>query len=589
MKNILKITLGLLAGLFIMVGCDDKDNAASVSFSIDKEDVLFSPEGGKESFNIEAAGEWSISVNVPWVSVTPANGVGSTICELKVDSSLVNGERETDVIIGSGVDEKLLHVLQSGFEKMILPRKEEVEIDWTAEYDKRFFEVVVATNVDFNVEFRLPGEEEATTPDWVEVEKYDVALDFGARPRNVKLHFDWKLNAESVARELEIHLLPTDGETLNKPAVINLTQKPSVKIEDNRSGDSIALLTIYELFNCMTENWDTSERMDNWEGIALWEAGDEGLPCAEAIGRVRTASYAFLRTKEEEGLPKQIKHLKYLENLTIMSNVNTMLLSMNLGTDICELQYLKNLDIFAYGLVSLPDEFKNLKKLEVLSLSANNFNDIPSVLTPENFPNLKVLQLVGERRWTLKDLSTKGTYDNGIGLNFLSTTDEPNRLRDLFLWEGLEELRLQNCYIEGELPDFKVGEENVKSYADLKDITDAKERKLYESVIAMGDTLQWLSDNNMPVILPNMKLLAINLNFFTGKVPDWLLYHPRLIDFIPELLIFNQQEEGKNSNGDPVGFSNAPTNFDYYYGLEKGAFPKMNAKYDLKDVIEDEE
>ena len=585
MKNILKITLGLLAGLFIMVGCDDKDNAASVSFSIDKEDVLFSPEGGKESFNIEAAGEWSISVNVPWVSVTPANGVGSTTCELKVDSSLVNGERETDVIIGSGVDEKLLHVLQSGFEKMILPRKEEVEIDWTAEYDKRFFEVVVATNVDFNVEFRLPGEEEATTPDWVEVEKYDVALDFGARPRNVKLHFDWKLNAESVARELEIHLLPTDGEALNKPAVINLTQKPSVKIEDNRSGDSIALLTIYELFNCMTENWDTSERMDNWEGIALWEAGDEGLPCAEAIGRVRTASYAFLRT----GLPKQIKHLKYLENLTIMSNVNTMLLSMNLGTDICELQYLKNLDIFAYGLVSLPDEFKNLKKLEVLSLSANNFNDIPAVLTPENFPNLKVLQLVGERRWTLKDLSTKGTYDNGIGLNFLSTTDEPNRLRDLFLWEGLEELRLQNCYIEGELPDFKVGEENVKSYADLKDITDAKERKLYESVIAMGDTLQWLSDNNMPVILPNMKLLAINLNFFTGKVPDWLLYHPRLIDFIPELLIFNQQEEGKNSNGDPVGFSNAPTNFDYYYGLEKGAFPKMNAKYDLKDVIEDEE
>lgn len=587
MKNILKITLGLLAGLFVMVGCDDKDNAASVAFSVDKEDVLFSAEGGKESFNIEAAGEWSLSVNVPWVSVTPANGVGSATCEVKVDSSLVNDVRETDIIIASGIEDKFLHVLQAGFEKMILPREKEIEIDWTAEYGKRFFELVVATNVEFDVEFRLPGEEKAVTPDWVEVQKYDVTLEYGARPRNVKLRFDWMLNAESVVREVEIHFVPRNGETIGKPAVVKLTQKASVKIEDNRSGDSIALLTIYDLFNCMTENWDTSERMDNWEGVALWEANDKDLPHPEAVGRVRTASYAFLRTKES--LPKQIRHLKYLENLTIMSNVNTMLLSIDLGPEICELVHLKNLDIFAYGLVSLPEEFKNLQKLEVLSLSANNFNDIPAVLTPENLPNLKVLQLVGERRWTLKDLTKKGSYDDGIGLNILSTTDETNRLRDLFLWEGLEELRLQNCYIEGELPDFKVGEEGVKSYAELKNIANAGERKPYESVIAMGDTLQWLVDNDMPVILPNMKMLAINLNFFTGKLPDWLLYHPRLIDFIPELLIFNQQEGGLNSNGDKVGFDNAPANFDYYYGLENGAFPKMNAKYDLKDVIEDEE
>lgn len=587
MKNILKITLGLLAGLFIMVGCDDKDDAASVKFSVDKEDVLFSAEGGKESFNIEAAGEWSLAVNVPWVSITPANGVGSAMCELKVDSSLVNDVRETDIIITSGVEDKFLHVMQAGFEKMILPREKEIEIDWTDEYDKRFFELLVATNVEFDVEFRLPGEETPVTPDWVEVQKYDVTLEYGARPRNVELRFDWLLNAESVARELEIHFLPRNGETIGEPAVVKLTQKASVKIEDNRSGDSIALLTIYDLFNSMAGSWDTSERMDNWEGITLWEANDKDLPCPEAVGRVRTASYAFLRTKES--LPKQIRHLKYLEELTIMSNVNTMLLSIDLGPEICELQYLKYLDIFAYGLVSLPDELKNLKNLEFLSLSANNFNDIPAVLTPENFPNLKVLQLVGERRWTLKDLAKKGSYDDGIGLNILSTTDEPSRLRDLFLWEGLEELRLQNCYLEGELPDFKVGEEGVKSYASLNDITDKKEKAVYESVIAMGDTLQWLKDNDMPVILPNMKMLAINLNFFTGKLPDWLLYHPRLIDFIPELLIFNQQEGGLNSNGDKVGFDNAPTNFEYYYGLENGAFPKMNAKYDLKDVMEDEE
>ena len=82
-----------------------------------------------------------------------------------------------------------------------------------------------------------------------------------------------------------------------------------------------------------------------------------------------------------------------------------------------------------------------------------------------------------------------------------------------------------------------------------------------------------------------MKLLAINLNFFTGDLPDWLLYHPKLMEWFPELLIYNQQERGYDSEGNVVKFDNYPTDYEYYYK----AFPKMRGKYEIKDEIEDEE
>lgn len=213
--------------------------------------------------------------------------------------------------------------------------------------------------------------------------------------------------------------------------------------------------------------------------------------------------------------------MKYLESLSIMSNVNTMLLSIDLGPEICDLKYLKKLEIFSYGLTSLPAEFVNLKSLEELDISANNFTEIPAVLTKENFPNLKVLRMVGSRRWTTSDLRKKDNYDNGLGLHFRSYVTDDNQLRQLMLWDNLEELRLSNCYIEGQLPDFTVGSEGVEAYSQAD--VDA----------FGGDTIQWLADNSIPKILPNMKLLSLNLNFFTGDLPKWLLYHPLLLEWFP--------------------------------------------------------
>lgn len=564
MKNIFKITLGLLACLVVTVGCDDNDDAASKVFSLDKEDITVAAGGGTETLVVKADGMWSVSVADSWVTVSPANGVGNTACEVKIDSSLVNDMRSADIRFITDNEEKLVSVHQFGFDKTISLSESEIEIESFGEYGKRYFETTVTTNVEFKVDFEYLSPEE----DWVSIEKTDVELNFGARPRKTLLRFDWKMNGESEERIVNIHFTPVNSEdVLKEPAVITLRQKPAVKIEDNRSGDSIALITINELTNCWSDAWDTSDRMENWDGIILWEENDENLPCEAAIGRVRSASYSFLDTKET--LPKQIKHLKYLESFYIMSNTNTMLLSIELCPEICELEYLKHLSIFSYGLSSLPAEFEKLgDTLESLDLSGNNFAQIPPMLTPEKFRKLKSINLVNNRRWTLLDLTKKDSYDDGIGLNFISSEREDNQLRQLFLWENLEELRLSYCYLEGQLPDFTVGEEGVQAY------TQADVDKFG------SDTIQWLADNNMPKILPNMKSFSLNLNFFTGKVPDWLRYHPYLMEWIPESLIFMQYENAYDSEGNKVGFENAPANYEYYY--EK--FPKMRGKYVIEEL-----
>ena len=310
--------------------------------------------------------------------------------------------------------------------------------------------------------------------------------------------------------------------------------------------------------------------MQYWPNITLWEATDEEIISGEvpqaAIGRVRSADIMMCYTKES--IPQEIRYLKYIETLNIYSNVNTMLLSIELGSEGCELEYLKHLHIGAFGLVSLPDEFVKLgDKLESLDLSSNNFEDIPAILTKENFPKLKRLYFIDCRRWTVTNLGNKDTHEDGIGLHF--NANENDALKRLLLWDTLEELRLSNNYIEGQIPDFIVGQDGVEAWSQA-------------DVEAWGgDTIKNLV--GMPKIMPNMKRLTLNLNFFTGKLPEWVLYHPHLLDWFPESLIYMQKENGIDSEGKLVKFDNEPTDYEYYYNF----FPGYREKYEIKEEFED--
>lgn len=561
-NRLYKIALGLLISL-PFVACNEEEEKGA-GFSLDKSEITFAPEGGTDVVLVEGDCDWTVSVSEPWVSVSPASGVGAMACNVTVDSSLINGIRTANIRFVPSSEKALnVSVKQMGYEKVILPESDEIRIESSAKLDERFFETSVTTNVNFGVEIDFLGSDE----EWLSAKSADAELDMGARPRTAKLRFDWKMNTFPVERVAEIKLIPVgEGVDTVEPATISVYQKPAMKIEDNRAGDSIAIVVMYERMNCWSDAWDTGENMQYWEGVDLWEADDKDLPAPEAVGRVRAVQYFLINTKES--IPAEIRHLKYLESLSISSNVNTMLLDIELGKEICGLEYLKHLTLFSYGLVSLPDEFVKLgNSLETLDLSANNFTEIPSVLTEENFPKLKSLSFVASRRWNITDLRRRGEYENGIGLHIKADTDDA--FRRLLLWENLEELSFSNCYIEGELPDFKVGVDGVSAYTQ-------------GDVDAWGgDTIQYLADNGIPKILPNCRMLRLNLNFFTGDLPEWLLFHPRLLEWAPDLLIFNQQEKGIDSAGDNVHFDNEPKTFDYYYDV----FPGTREKFEFKEEI----
>lgn len=559
MKKI-SILFAITAVLFC--SCNEEGNGL-VGFELDKASVSVVPEGGTEYLQVTSATEWVAVSDKPWISISPANGIGSTKCRIVVDSTLESSAR-TATLRFSAIGEIPVNVpvTQFGFAKQIIVKNPEVSIaSATNSVADRYFEATVTSNVRFGVQVEY---DEEPLIEWITPEKIDLELDRGSRPRTTTVRFDWKINTDFDKRTARIHFVPLDAaDVLENSAILSVTQDAAPTITDDRAGDSLALVTITNRLQLLSP-WDVSENMQYWPNITLWEGTDEDLPCPEAVGRVRSANIMMCYTKES--LPQEIRYLKYIETLNIYSNVNTMLLSIELGSEVCELEYLKHLQIGAFGLVSLPDDFVKLgDKLESLDLSSNNFEDIPAILTKENFPRLKKLDFIDCRRWTLSDLSKKNTYEDGIGLYF--NANEKDVLRRLLLWDTLEELRLSNNYIEGQIPDFKVGDEGVEVWT--------------EEDVAGNDTLKNLV--GMPKIMPKMKRLTLNLCFFTGRLPDWLLFHPHLLDWFPESLIYMQKENGIDSDGKLVKFDNEPTDYEYYYKF----FPGYREKYEIKEEFED--
>lgn len=533
MRNtIYRIAFACLASLVIFA-CQQ---VTPVQFEVDTENITIGPEGGVKIVKIKSADRWIATVQEPWLTVSPANGVGSVDCRVIVDSALAVNQREAIIRINNqATDERMdFKVVQNGFDYQIVLSEPEVNIASYASLEEREFDVKVKSNVPFDVE--LPEGADS----WLSYTLPELVLDRGVRPREVAVHFKWGVNFNPTSRDAVIKFNPKDSQVT--PAIKNdlkINQEAAEEIEIGVKGDSLALIAINRALGCWTE-FETSERLEFWDGVKVWESG-------ENKGRVRSAEFFMFGTKE--GIPFQVKYLTAAEELYFFSNTNTFLLSLDPGEHICELTQLKKLTIGAYGLTTLPDSFKNLSNLEYLDLSSNNFQTVPEVLTPENFPNLTALILNACQRHTIADLSNT-TRTNFGGLFEESDVDADGNKsfpKRLLKWSKLDTLRLSVNYLEGTLPDLENDPDFPKWTAEEVNACDT----LPEILIGK------------PKVLPDTDLFAINLNRLYGTAPDWLLYHPKLDLWYPFSLVFFQ--EGKASNGTRAGFDNEPANLDYYY------------------------
>lgn len=532
MKRINRNILALLLPGFLVLSCAEPE----IEFSVDTDSIQAEAVGADIQLSLSAPDTWVAKTQNPWITVSPANGRGSVDCHVIIDSTLSFADREGLVrieMLGSG-ERKDIKVVQKGFERSIVASETEVEIASYAPMDERSFKITVNTNVPFDVE--IPEDMQG----WISYEASELVLNRGARPRKVTIDFKWDLNPRQEARLGDIRFVPSVEEEVAHNDGLRVVQRCADPIEIGVKGDSLALIAINRALGCLRD-FETSERMEHWQGVEIWKTGPNK-------GRVRKATFYLCNTKES--LPFQVKYLTAAEDLTFFSNSNTHLLfNLDPGQHICELTQLKRLNIFAYGLTDLPAEFANLKNLEYLSLASNNFEKIPEVLTRENFPKLRSLILNANQRHVIYDLSNDTRKNIGGLIELPDVDDKGNKTfpKRLLQWSELDTLVLSVNYLQGTIPSLEDDPDFPKWTAAEVNACDTLPARLI----------------GLPKVLPHTTLFTCNLNRLHGELPEWLLYHPCLDLWVPDALVFPQ--EGKDKEGRSAGFSNEPANLDYYY------------------------
>lgn len=529
----------------------------NVEFALETDEIHVGPEGGVRTIKLEVGESWTAMTNEPWIAVSPANGKGSEQCTVIIDSTLLNIVRDDVVRIQTESGQyKEFAVIQDGFANQINIKKPLVEIKDFEVLEKRKFEVVVNTNVDFDIV--IPEEHQAwlscKKPDIMKPENISKLLDRGARPRNVSVKFEWKVNPTADIREVDVMFNAKSVEGEVKADMLKVSQGKAPDIESVKgtaAGDSLALLSISRFLGSWSE-FDTGQRMERWDGVTIHKSGDHK-------GRVKSAQFVFFDTNEP--LPYAVKYLTAAEELYFYSNVNSFQKNLSLGEDICELTELKRLTAFSYGLTELPEKLSNMKNLRYLDLSANNFASIPKVLT--ECEALTALFMTSNQRGLVTDLSNNVKTD--IGGLIDESQDASGNIKFpqwILEWDQLDTLRLSVNYLQGTLPtDEELLQAGFKAWDVEEGVGEDLEVSIKDSLGTVG--IQYFTENRIPKVLPNIDFFAINLNRLHGAIPKWLKYHPKLDYWVPLSLVFPQ--EGTDVKGNKAGFTDVPTNLNYYY------------------------
>ncbi len=559
----MKRSIILFLAAAFAVACAEE---VKVPFELDSDEIHVGPEGGMRTIRLSVGESWTAMTNEPWIAVSPANGKGSEDCQVMIDSTIMNGMRDDVVRIQTESGKyKEFTVVQDGFSHQINISNPLVEIKDFDVLDKRKFDVVVNTNVDFEVV--IPEEHS-----WLTCRKpsdVDKILDRGARPRNVTVAFEWKVNPTSDMRNVDVKFMAknVDGEV--KADVLKVSQGNAPDIESFKgtpAGDSLALLSISRFLGCWSE-FDTGVKMERWDGVTIHKTGKNK-------GRVKSAQFVFFET--DESIPYAVKYLTAAEELYFFSNVNSFQKNLSLGDDICTLTELKRLTVFAYGLTELSENISQMKNLRYLDLSGNNFSSIPKGL--KDCDSLKALFLTSNQRSVIADLSNSIKKDIGGLVDECPEDGSGNRKFPKWLleWDQLDTLRLSVNYLQGTLPtDEELINDGFKAWDVNSFEPESSEVNIKDSLGTEG--IKFFTENRVPMVLPDIDFFAINLNKLHGDIPNWLKYHPKLDYWFPLLLVFPQ--EGKDAAGNVAGFNNVPTNLNYYYEIYK------NKKWSESNIV----
>lgn len=518
------ISLPLWGGLgWGLTSCSSDDDTHIEPFALDVTQLCFDAEGGMQSIKLSADKDWMVTSDVEWCMVSPTNGDGSTVCEVRVDTSYLYSLREGHLNFHCGNKTRQVEISQLGYEKVILLDKDVIEVPDFTEYGSMYEEVKVQTNVPYEILVEYP---DAARSGWLKAKKVkEGKLESVPRDGKVRLDFSMYLDSDR-DREATVIFRQTNAKEGETPVESRLTfrQTKAEEILPGAKGDSLALLALSRIMN-LSVNWDPSQPMMFWNNIDV-----EDVKYVDANGKTvvgpRVVAARFTMFETNEGIPYHVRYLDQLRELSFIANGNAHLKDIDLGDNVTYLPNLKYLTLIGYGISRLPERMKQMDKLAELELSGNNLTEIPvDIIAALDKKSLRYINMANNRkRDVFGNLFNYASERASLGIH-------GNLPAALLQLKNIRYIGLSYNYLEGEIPDMGY---DASKYSTLE-----------EKV------------KNNPV-MPQLEQLSINLNFFSGAMPDWLLYHPNLRCWDPYTLVFNQYERSRDSRGHNTGFTNEP-------------------------------
>lgn len=483
----------------LFASCEDKSDVQK-GFEIDGDSFGFNQYGGSAKITIKSDQPWTAAANVEWCLVSPANGIGNTVCEVLVDTSYLYNGRDAVVTFYAGPKEHVVNISQLGFKKEIFLKDKPQILPHFEFKGKNTFEINVFSNVAYELQIHQDEQE------WLEAESFRFEPVSVPRPQKIKFTYDANNRFEQRAARLVFTPVGTDiGDA--EPLEVEILQEASPFIPVNsRAGDSMALLSIGRQIDLYWP-YDPSKNMESWSDVMLEErtfSNEQG----ESVTEMRVTGVRFFLFDTESSLPFEITYLTELEKLITIGNSNSHLKKIKLGPEVTQLKKLKHLELFAYGISELCPEIIDMTHLELLDMDANCFSELPLDMLKQ-MPFLKSIGF-GNNRLVVGITDLSNVTDDNIGIGGQLPAD----LFKKTFFPNLKELILYHNYYEGAIPDIPLTE--VCEFESLK----------------------------------------LNGNMISGIVPDWVLQHKHLTCWDPYIFIFNQG--GKDSNGKPAIFENEP-------------------------------
>lgn len=522
-RYIVRLNVVLSMIVLCLMACGEDENMTTPQIALSHEVLDFSADGGVNDIQLTASDEWTVMSDREWCLVSPANGNGSTTCEIRVDSSYLYDTREAHLTFRCGKYSRQLVIRQLGYDRVIELDKELIEVPDFTDYDEMFEYIRVTSNIPYTVDVEYA---DASRTGWLKVTAEEHPS--GSVPRTSTVRVDYELYAETDADRVATIVFRqknvVEGDTLVESR-LTFRQTKAQEIIPSRQGDSLAVLAIARLMRCAA-NIDTSTPLIHWTNIDTEEVEYVNHK-GETVDELRVVGLRFSMFDTDKTIPYQIRKLDQLRTLSLSGNTDAAGKNIVLEDDITYLPHLESLSLLGYGICKLPARMKEMTQLQELELSGNNFTTLPIDIITEldkhsllyvNFANNRVKDVFGKLNENASDKATLGLHGS--------------LPEALFTLKNVVYIGLSYNYFEGSIPDMGY---------------DASQYETEEEKVA-----------NNP-IMPQLENLSINLNFLTGNIPDWILYHKNLKCWDPFTLVFNQYENGKDSSGKRVGFDNTPS------------------------------